>query len=155
MFDLEVFKKNYLVIGLNDDQVAEIAALAKLRRMVAQETLIRAGDPGGDFFVILDGRVNVLTPDGDKLSEVGPGSVLGEISLVDAGPRTATVIAIGLVDVAVIPATDLRRYMSTNRDLGFTVLANLSRVLAGRLRLANEKIDELYDKATDAWDHAL
>jgi hypothetical protein len=123
--------------------------------MVAQETLIRAGDPGGDFFVILDGRVNVLTPDGDKLSEVGPGSVLGEISLVDAGPRTATVIAIGLVDVAVIPATDLRRYMSTNRDLGFTVLANLSRVLAGRLRLANEKIDELYDKATDAWDHAL
>ena len=155
MLDLETFKKNYLVVGLNDAQVAEIAALAKLRRLTAQETLIRAGDPGGDFFVILNGRLNVLTPDGDKLSEVGPGSVLGEISLVDAGPRTATVIAIGLVDVAVIPTPDLRRFLSQNRDLGFTVLANLSRVLAGRLRLANEKIDELYDKTTDSWDRAL
>ena len=37
---------------------------------------------------------------------------------------------------------------------GLKVL-DLSRVLAGRLRLANEKIDELYDKTTDSWDRAL
>jgi len=45
--------------------------------------------------------------------------------------------------------------MNANREWGFVVLANLSRVLAGRLRVANDKIDELYDKTTDTWDNAL
>jgi CRP-like cAMP-binding protein len=155
MQNLDVFKKNYLVVGLNDEQVSEIASLATFRRLTAQERLIRAGDQGCDLFVILDGRLNVLTPDGDKLSEVGPGSVLGEIGLIDARPRAADVIAIGLVDVAVIPAGELRRRMNQNREMGFVILANLARVLCGRLRQANEKLDELYDKTTDSWDRAL
>jgi len=155
MVEIDVFKKNYLVVGLTQAQVEEVAAMATLRRLTAQERLIRAGDQGSDLYVILNGRVAVLTPDGDKLSEVGPGSVLGEISLIDAGPRTADAICIGLVDVATIPAQQLRRHMNQNRDIGFIILSNLARVLCGRLRLANEKVDELYDKATDAWDRAL
>lgn len=153
--NLEAFKKTYLAVGLTDEQVAEIASLATFRRLTAQERLIKAGDQGGDLYIVLDGRLVVLTPDGDKLSEVGPGSVLGEIALIDALPRTADVIAKGLVDVAVIPAQELRRHMNTNRDMGFVVLANLARVISGRLRQANLRLDELFDKTTDAWDRAL
>ncbi|RYG36398.1 cyclic nucleotide-binding domain-containing protein [bacterium] len=153
--DISAFKQNYLVTGLNDEQIAGIFALAKLRRLTAQEHLVRAGDPAGDLFVVLDGRVVVLTPDGDKLSEVGPGSVIGEIALIDAQPRTANVVAKGLVDVAALPANELRRHMNNDRNMGFIVLANLARVLCGRLRLTNEKVDELYDKASDSWDQAL
>lgn len=155
MIDIQTFKKNYLCSGLTDVQVQEIVDLATLRRLTAQEQLIKAGEQSSDLYVVMNGRVNVLTPDGDKLSEIGPGSVLGEISLIDARPRTADVICIGLVDVAVIPAGELRRRMNQNREWGFIVLANLSRVLAGRLRQANEKIDELFDKVSDTWDNAL
>jgi CRP-like cAMP-binding protein len=155
MIDIQTFKKNYLCSGLTDEQVQEIVDLATLRRLTAQEQLIKAGEQSSDLYVVMNGRVNVLTPDGDKLSEIGPGSVLGEISLIDARPRTADVICIGLVDVAVIPAGELRRRMNQNREWGFIVLANLSRVLAGRLRQANEKIDELFDKVSDTWDNAL
>jgi CRP-like cAMP-binding protein len=155
MIDIQTFKKNYLCSGLTDEQVQEIVDLATLRRLTAQEQLIKAGEQSSDLYVVMNGRVNVLTPDGDKLSEIGPGSVLGEISLIDARPRTADVISIGLVDVAVIPAGELRRRMNQNREWGFIVLANLSRVLAGRLRQANEKIDELFDKVSDTWDNAL
>jgi CRP-like cAMP-binding protein len=155
MIDIQTFKKNYLCSGLTDEQVQEIVDLATLRRLTAQEQLIKAGEQSSDLYVVMNGRVNVLTPDGDKLSEIGPGSVLGEISLIDARPRTADVICIGLVDVAVIPAGELRRRINQNREWGFIVLANLSRVLAGRLRQANEKIDELFDKVSDTWDNAL
>ena len=155
MLDLVAFKNNYLTVGLTDEQVAEIAALAEFKRFTAQTELMKAGSPANEIYLILDGRCVVLTPDNDKLSEVGPGSVLGEIGLVDARPRTANVMCMGLVDAAVIPAAALRQKMAQNREWGFIVLSNLSRVLAGRLRQANEKIDELYDKTTDAWDGAL
>ena len=155
MLDLETFKKNYLVVGLSDDHVNQIASLATLKRCTAQERLVRAGELNSDLYVVLNGRLVVLTPDGDKLSEVGPGSVIGEIALIDARPRTADVVCVGLVDLAVIPAPALRQAMNSNREWGFTVLANLSRVMAGRLRQANQKIDELYDKTSDTWDNAL
>ena len=152
---LEIFKKNYLVLGLTPDQISDIASLATFKRLTAQERLIRMGDQSGDLYVVLNGKLVVLTPDGDKLSEIGPGSVLGEISLIDARPRTADVVCVGLVDVAIIPANDLRRKMNSDRAMGFVVLANLARVLCGRLRQANEKLDELYEKAGDVWTNAL
>jgi len=155
MLDLVAFKNNYLTAGLTDEQVAEIASLAEFKRFTAQTELMRAGSPANEIYLILDGRCVVLTPDNDKLSEVGPGSILGEIGLVDARPRTANVMCIGLVDAAVIPAAALRQKLAQNREWGFIVLSNLARVLAGRLRQANEKIDELYDKTSDAWDGAL
>jgi CRP/FNR family transcriptional regulator/CRP/FNR family cyclic AMP-dependent transcriptional regulator len=155
MLDIEALKKTYLVVGLTDSQVDEIASLATLKRFSPQETLVRAGEQSGDLYVILNGRLNVLTKDGEKLSEVGPGSLIGEIALIDARPRTANVVCVGLVDAAVIPAKDLRAKMNQNKEWGFIVLANLARVLAGRLRVANEKIDELYDKTSDDWDNAL
>ncbi|CAN5715356.1 hypothetical protein BH11ARM2_BH11ARM2_34520 [soil metagenome] len=153
--DLVAFKQNYLVTGLNDEQIGAIFALAKMKRLTAQEYLIRAGDPAGDLYVVLDGKVIVLTPDGDKITEVGPGSVIGEVALIDARPRTAHVVAKGLVDVAVLPAGELRRHMNNDRNMGFVVLANLARVLCGRLRQTNEKVDELFDKTNDSWDRAL
>jgi CRP/FNR family transcriptional regulator/CRP/FNR family cyclic AMP-dependent transcriptional regulator len=155
MLDIDALKKTYLVVGLSDAQIEEIASLATMRRFLPQETLIRSGEQSSDLYLILEGRLNVLTSDGQKLSEVGPGSILREIALIDARPRTANVVCTGLVDAAVIPAKELRARMNANREWGFVVLANLSRVLAGRLRVANDKIDELYDKTTDTWDNAL
>jgi CRP/FNR family cyclic AMP-dependent transcriptional regulator len=155
MIDLEVFKKNYLVIGLTDEQVQEVASLATLRRLTPQQVFIRAGEQSSDLFVVMNGRVAVLTSEGDKLNEVTTGSVIGEIALIDAQPRTADVIAIGLVDVAVIPAQELRRKMNQNREWGFLVLSNLARVLCARLRQNVTKLEELYDKTTDVWDRAL
>ncbi|HVL38396.1 MAG TPA: cyclic nucleotide-binding domain-containing protein [Fimbriimonadaceae bacterium] len=152
--DLSVFKQNYLVSGLSDEQVGQIAALATVETFLAGETVTRIGEDNADLYVILDGRVNVLTADGDKLGEAGPGSVLGEIGLIDARPRTANTVTVGLTRAARLPARELRSLMNGNRDLGFVVLANLARVLCGRLRMANARLDELIDKTTDAWEHA-
>ncbi len=152
---LDVFRKNYLVYGLGDDMIQEVAEFATVEIKTAGEDLIRFGERSGDLFVILDGRVNILSQGGDKLAEVGPGAVIGEIALIDDQPRSANATCVGLVKAARIPAKELRTYMNTNRQVGFTMLANLARVLCFRLRQTDQKLDALMDKVTDPWQNAL
>jgi CRP/FNR family cyclic AMP-dependent transcriptional regulator len=154
---LEVFKKNYLVSGLADDAVQEIASLAEYKVHLPQEDIIVQGSTTSDLIVILDGRVNVVSDGGEKLAEVGPGSVLGEISLLDNQPRSAHAVAIGRVQAAHIPAKELRRLLGAKRDVGFVVLANLCQVLCHRLRQTDVKLDDVAEKsaASDPWKNAL
>jgi len=150
----EAFKRNYLVCGLPDEAIAEVWAMANQETHLARETLIRINEKSSDLFVILDGQVHVMTADGDVLAEPGPGSCLGEMSLIDDRPRSAEVVCVTLTKVARITAKELRTYMNSNRDVGFVILANLARVLCGRLRIADAKIDTLLD-ASDPWKHSL
>ncbi len=151
----DVFKKNYLVHGLPDSTIDEIAALAVCDGGLAGEVLVKKGEQSGDLFVILDGKVVILTDVGDKLAEFGPGSVLGEVALVDAGPRSATAVCKGLVKFARLPAKELRSYMAKNKDAGFIMLANLSRVLSMRLRQSSIAIEDLRAKTEDPWKGSL
>jgi CRP-like cAMP-binding protein len=150
----EAFKRNYLVCGLPEPAIAEVWAISEQETHLARETLIRINDKSSDLFVILDGQVQVLTGDGDVLAEPGPGSVLGEMSLIDDRPRSAEIVCISLTKVARVPANELRSYMNNNREVGFVILANLARVLSGRLRIADAKIDTILDGG-DPWRNSL
>jgi CRP/FNR family transcriptional regulator, cyclic AMP receptor protein len=155
MENFEVFAQNYLVTGLPPERVREIAELAEYGVKLAGEDLMVKGEKSSDLFVVLEGRVNIYTPGGDKLGDAGPGSVLGEIALVDDQPRSATATCVGLVKFAKFPAATLRTYMVSNKDAGFTMLANLARVLSMRLRQSSAAMEALFGKAKDAWEHAL
>jgi CRP/FNR family cyclic AMP-dependent transcriptional regulator len=151
----EIFKENYLVCGLEPEAVVQVADMAEVERKLARETLIKINEKSSDLYIILAGRVVIMTGDGDKLAEVGPGSVLGEMALIDNRPRSAEVICTGLTTVARIPAQSLRKFMWQNKDIGFVILANLARVLSGRLRQADAKIDELMGAPDDFWKDSL
>jgi CRP-like cAMP-binding protein len=156
LVNIEAFSQTYLVCGLTPAQVAKVAELATVERHCAQEVLIDKSTQSGSLFVILSGRVNVLTNDGEKLAEVGPGSVLGEIELIDAGPKTANAVCVGLVEIASIPVPALRTLMRSDYELGFKILANLARVLCGRLRKADQMLDTLLEESSGgAWGNAL
>lgn len=151
----DVFKKNYLVAGLDDGVIGEISDLGEVGSKMPGESLIEKGDDSSDLFVILDGVVNVYTKQGDKLGDCGPGSVLGEVALVDAGPRSANAVCVGVVTYSRLPAAELRNYMSANREAGFTMLANLSRVLSMRLRNSATVMEDLRAQTVDPWEKAL
>ena len=154
---LEVFRKSYLVSGLPDAAVREIYELGAYRVHEPNEDLIRAGDKSNDLIAILAGRVNVLTPTGEKITELGPGNVLGEIALIDNMPRSAHAVCIGRVQACHIQASALRKLMGSKRDIGFVVLTNLAKMMCMRLRNTGLKLDALSDKIVkqDPWKNAL
>ena len=55
--------------------------------------IVREGEKGDTFFVVLEGQARVVNRNGRVLNRVYPGDFFGEISLLDGGPRTATVVA--------------------------------------------------------------
>ncbi|MFK4996460.1 hypothetical protein ACI39X_27335 [Klebsiella pneumoniae] len=68
--------------------------------------------------------------------------MLGEMSLVDSQPRSATVVTRHATSVAVLNAEVLRGMMDDNAEVKAVIMANLSRVLSRRLRTMNDRFDE-------------
>lgn len=79
----------------------------RIERLAAGQVLLRQGDPGAEVVLLLDGVVGV-SRDGVDLAEIGPGAILGERSLLE-GARTATVVAVTDLTVAVLDADGLDR----------------------------------------------
>lgn len=78
--------------GLSRRHLKQIAEHADEISFREKETIVEAGQPGGTFFVIVEGEVRVVR--GDRtIARAGPGEFFGEISLLDGGPRSASVIA--------------------------------------------------------------
>ena len=76
------------------------------RELDQGETLVRQGEAGEDLFLVLDGLFDVEV-DGDVVTEVGPGALLGERALLEGGTRTATLRAASRARVAVVPAAEV------------------------------------------------
>jgi CRP-like cAMP-binding protein len=151
--NLDVFRKNYLVGGLTDEQISEIASLAQVVKFMPNEPIIKIGEKSNDLFIILTGMAKILAATGDLLSDVQPAHVIGEVALIDDQPRSADVVAVGPVQAARIPAKQLRELLSKKREMGYVVLANLAFMLCGRLRKANVKIEHFANQ--DVWRGSL
>jgi CRP/FNR family cyclic AMP-dependent transcriptional regulator len=94
-----------LFSGMTDRALDAISELVSPRAFVADDDLVREGEPGESFLIIRAGSAVVLKDD-RQIGELGPGDFLGEISLIDGGPRTATVRATAPIDALVIGRDD-------------------------------------------------
>jgi CRP/FNR family cyclic AMP-dependent transcriptional regulator len=87
--------------GLTERSFEAIANLASEADYVVGDELVRQGTPGESFIIIVTGRA-LVDRDGKQLRELGPGDFLGEISLIDGSPRTATVTALDPIHALIV-----------------------------------------------------
>lgn len=82
-----------LFSGLAPRHLKRLADLIEEQRYMEGARVVREGDIGDTFYVILEGEAKVLSRSGRTVNRLRPGDFFGEISLLDGGPRTASVVA--------------------------------------------------------------
>ena len=112
-----------------------IAALAEERDVAAGTELIREGEPGNEFYVVVEGDVEVRRR-GRRVTRLGAGSFVGEIALLSRSPRTATVVATTPLHVLAISGRDFVALLDSLPELWLKV----ARTLADRVD-ADEALD--------------
>jgi CRP-like cAMP-binding protein len=109
-------------------QLRAVARITDVLELPAGTTLARAGEPGNEFFLIVDGSARVeVSP--RKRSRLGPGDYFGEMSLLDGGPRSATVVADTPVRLLVINRRDFTTLLREAPALTHSILMTLSKRL--------------------------
>lgn len=116
-------------------ELAEVAEISVDATMREGAVLTREGQVGGLVFVIVEGSAEVLR--GNRVvATLGPGDVVGELSLIDGGPRSALVRASAPIRVLQIDVKDFRRLVDRSPHF----VRNLLRALARRIRDADGHI---------------
>jgi uncharacterized protein YhbP (UPF0306 family) len=104
---------------LPEAKLAGVAARLGQETVGAGEDIVRQGDPGDRFYMIVDGTVDVLRADGGeqrKLASLGPGHFFGEMAILRGEGRSATVRATERTTVLVMEADAFRRLLEGSPD---------------------------------------
>ncbi len=126
---LEHLRNVSLFQGCSTKDLEKIAKASDEISMPAGSLIVDQGQTGREAFVLVEGTV-IVRRNGKKISTMGPGTVVGELSLLDHGPRTATVIC---ETDCVLLLLDQRHFMGV-LDAVPTLAHKLLATLAGRIR---------------------
>jgi CRP/FNR family cyclic AMP-dependent transcriptional regulator len=126
---IELLRRVPLFAGCSGRQLAQISALADELYQPQGATLITEGTKGREFFVLVDGSVDVRRR-GRRLNGLGSGTFFGEIALVSDTPRTATVVATSPVRLLVITGQSFSRLLRETPSIQAKVLAALAERVA-------------------------
>jgi len=132
---------------LSEWLVAHLAQRAREAVYPAGVAIVREGEPGEAFYVIIDGRVRITKTlelgVEHVLNELGPGHFFGEMALVEEATRVATVTALDDVTVMVIAKRDFQELITHSAQVGLAIM----RAVVHRFRDADRRsIEELRNK---------
>jgi CRP-like cAMP-binding protein len=116
-------------------ELRAVAKSAKIATVKSGAQIITEGDEGNTMYVILAGTARVSRA-GRKLATVGPGAAFGELALLSKGPRTATVVALSDMEVAIITRRKLTRLL----EAAPAFARKLLEALAGVVRESDKKL---------------
>lgn len=115
--------------GLSKRELETVRQAAKEVEFGGGTDIVEEGMKAKDFFVILDGEAKVSV-NGRRKATLGPGDYFGEMSVLDGGPRTATVTALTPVVALRVDSANLLSVLSANASITKKIMLEL----AGRLR---------------------
>jgi CRP-like cAMP-binding protein len=114
--------------GLSRRQLKQIADLAEIANYMAGATLVKEGEEGESFFVILSGEAKVKVK-GRTVNRAIPGDHFGEISLLDGGVRTASVVSETPLTVLMIHRPAFQKLLKKDPSLSMQMLRSMARLV--------------------------
>lgn len=142
-----------LFAGIEPNELEQFLRIFQPVSFSAGAQIVRQGQPADGAYIIESGTADVVTalPGGGELTlaALGPGSMLGEMALLESGVRAATVIARAPVSAFFIERDTFRALLAQRDRAAFTIQNRITRALCQRLREINARI-----VASDAPEHA-
>ena len=141
--NLDLLRRVPLFSLLTVAQAEVISGAVIKRRFKRGEALVEQGQKSNALFILLTGRARVMTSDSRGreviLATLAQGDYLGEMSIIDNEPHSATVRAEVQTDVLMLGRAEFARCLTENASMSLVVM----RGLVKRLRHADRKIESL------------
>ena len=116
-------------------ELEKVAKAADEVIVEAGRVLVTQGEIGRECYVIVSGEASV-SRDGKEIARLGPGQPIGELAVLDGGPRTATVTALSELDLLVIGQREFSALLTEVPGLAHKIMVNL----AERVRELDERV---------------
>jgi CRP-like cAMP-binding protein len=143
---VQVVERLSLFEGFNPDECRQLCEYMVCFGARKNVNLLTEGTAGDFLMIILTGQVDVVkagcdNPCDNKLvAHIGPGGLLGEMSMVDGLPRSASCVTTQPTDFAVLTRHKLNAVMEDHPKLGSKLLLLLLQLMSGRLRDATARM---------------
>ncbi|MBX3159951.1 MAG: cyclic nucleotide-binding domain-containing protein [Deltaproteobacteria bacterium] len=127
---------------LSADDLEELAGVVEERRIDPGRDVFKEGDPGDAVYLIVKGAVSVFTGGAGTdrperlLNELSAGACIGEMAVLDASPRSATVRAIDRTRTLRVPGEGFKRVMSERPEMSQAIVAELVKRMRGMMAQA-------------------
>lgn len=127
---MELLQRAPLFAGLSKAHLRRIADASSSSMRRAGQELVREGQAGTTFFVIIEGEAKVVRG-GRTVKRLGAGDFFGELAVLTSQPRNASVVAHTDVTFLVLSAPSLRKVLKEEPAIAVRMLDELARRLAG------------------------
>ena len=132
-----------LFSGLTESQLETLAAGSARRSYPKGRTIVSEGEPSQSMYILLAGRAKVQRSDAEGkeviLAVLGSGEIIGEMSLIDDAPRSASVVTLESCEFMGVSKDAFKAMLAQNPEVAMNVMRGLVR----RLREADKKIETL------------
>ncbi|KAB2661179.1 MAG: cyclic nucleotide-binding domain-containing protein [Verrucomicrobia bacterium] len=142
----ETLRSIKIFAELSAEQRLRLAAYAEVQPFAAYTTIMQVGEPADCMYFILAGRVRLrINVKGREMiiANLEAGSVFGQISLFDNGPRVTDAIAASEVMAIKVSLANFRLLCQTQPDIAVPLLLGLGRTLAARIRTDDKHLCEI------------
>lgn len=141
--------------GLDDGELKFIETYGEVRRYDLNEIIVSEGQKGHPLFILMKGRVEVVLPKYRderqmsrptyvRLGRLSAGDCIGEYSLIDKQPASASVIAIEPCDVFVVPRDGFEEIIHSGDHMARVIFENMLKIMIARARQRNKELDLCY-----------
>ena len=155
----DILKAVPMFVGLSDRELSVLEAMLEIENFQAGRLIIRQHEIDRSLYTIIDGSVSITrtSPDGHKieLAVVRRGEVLGELSALDAGPRSADATAIQDCELLVLRREKFLEFVQSEPQAAVTLLVTLLTTLSQRLRRSDEIVYKNEVSRLQEWNDQL
>lgn len=135
--------------ALTPEELREIYHAARTRQLESGERLFEQGDSAESMYAVREGALEVRSssPSGEEvvLAELESGTIVGEMSIIGGGRRSATVEASAPTELLELTREQFEQLRSDGRPVAYKIMMRLARLLERRRRETESRIDEVFE----------